>query len=163
MKETITRRRETLRKTGKKGFTLVELIVVIVILAILAAIAIPAMTGYIAQAKTNSAETTASIALNAAQTLATEAYGKTGNVVTVAKLPSTGNTVTIPPSTASTTAQTNLLDAIKALTGDNNYSSVIITQTDANNTITGFSVQSSTFTGTAKWDGTKWTIEQPTT
>ncbi len=38
-------------KVGKKGFTLVELIVVIVIIAILAAIAIPAVSKYIADSK----------------------------------------------------------------------------------------------------------------
>jgi prepilin-type N-terminal cleavage/methylation domain-containing protein len=39
------------KKTGTKGFTLVELIVAIVILGILLAIAIPALTGYIAKAQ----------------------------------------------------------------------------------------------------------------
>lgn len=39
------------RKSNKKGFTLVEIIVVLVILAILAAIAVPAVLGYIDDAK----------------------------------------------------------------------------------------------------------------
>jgi len=39
-----------MKKTNKKGFTLIELIVVIAILAILAAILIPAVTGYITKA-----------------------------------------------------------------------------------------------------------------
>lgn len=39
------------RKSNKKGFTLVEIIVVLVILAILAAIAVPAVLGYINDAK----------------------------------------------------------------------------------------------------------------
>lgn len=38
-------------KQNKKGFTLVEIIVVLVVLAILAAIAIPAVLGYIDDAK----------------------------------------------------------------------------------------------------------------
>lgn len=38
-------------KKGRKGFTLVELIVVLVILAILAALLVPALTGYIDKAK----------------------------------------------------------------------------------------------------------------
>lgn len=39
------------RKSNKKGFTLVEIIVVLVILAILAAIAVPAVLGYVQDAK----------------------------------------------------------------------------------------------------------------
>lgn len=39
------------RKSNKKGFTLVEIIVVLVILAILAAIAVPAVLGYVDDAK----------------------------------------------------------------------------------------------------------------
>ena len=39
------------KRDGKKGFTLVELIVVLVILAILAALLVPALTGYIDKAK----------------------------------------------------------------------------------------------------------------
>ena len=39
------------KKSNKKGFTLVEIIVVLVILAILAAIAVPAVLGYVDDAK----------------------------------------------------------------------------------------------------------------
>lgn len=39
------------KKSNKKGFTLVEIIVVLVILAILAAIAVPAVLGYVNDAK----------------------------------------------------------------------------------------------------------------
>ena len=39
------------RKSNKKGFTLVEIIIVLVILAILAAIALPAVLGYVNDAK----------------------------------------------------------------------------------------------------------------
>lgn len=44
---------ETLRKTNKKGFTLVELVIVIAILAILAAIAIPTVSNVISTANKN--------------------------------------------------------------------------------------------------------------
>lgn len=43
--------RNDLKKTSKKGFTLVELIVVLVILAILAALLVPSLVGYIDRAK----------------------------------------------------------------------------------------------------------------
>lgn len=39
------------KKSNKKGFTLVEIIVVLVILAILAAIAVPSVIGYVNEAK----------------------------------------------------------------------------------------------------------------
>jgi type IV pilus assembly protein PilA len=42
-----------LRKSSKKGFTLIELIVVIAILGILAAILVPTITGFIDQARNN--------------------------------------------------------------------------------------------------------------
>lgn len=64
------------RKTSKKGFTLVEVIVVLVILAILAAIMIPSMTKWIDKARDKSILVEARSALLAAQTLASEEYAK---------------------------------------------------------------------------------------
>ena len=66
------------RKTSKKGFTLVEVIVVLVILAILAAIMIPSMTKWIDKARDKSIIVEARAALLAAQTLVSEAYGQDG-------------------------------------------------------------------------------------
>ena len=63
-------------KSSKKGFTLVELIVVLVILAILAAMLVPALVGYIDRAKKEKEFQAASTVYTAAQSLATEAYGK---------------------------------------------------------------------------------------
>ena len=60
---------------GKKGFTLVELIVVLVILAILAALLIPALTGYIKKAKEKSIVAETRQVVMAAQTIADEQYG----------------------------------------------------------------------------------------
>ena len=40
-----------IRQNSKKGFTLVELIVVLVILAVMAAMLVPALTGYIDEAR----------------------------------------------------------------------------------------------------------------
>ncbi len=71
-------------KTGKKifarsknsGFTLVELIVVLVILAILAAILIPALLGYIDEARKKEDIVNAKALMTALQTSLTEEYGK---------------------------------------------------------------------------------------
>lgn len=68
---------EKIRKMkNKKGFTLVELIVVLVILAILAALLIPAMTGYIDKANKEKVVAECRMVVMAAQTEASEAYGK---------------------------------------------------------------------------------------
>ena len=64
-----------LKKSDKKGFTLVELIVVLVILAILAALLIPALTGYIDKAKEKSVTAECRQVVMAAQTLSDEMYG----------------------------------------------------------------------------------------
>lgn len=55
-----------MKKTSKKGFTLIELIVVIAIIAILAAILVPAMIGYIRKAKKTSDKSMASTLIKAA-------------------------------------------------------------------------------------------------
>lgn len=68
---------EKIRKMkNKKGFTLVELIVVLVILAILAALLIPALTGYIDKANQEKVVSECRMVVMAAQTEASEAYGK---------------------------------------------------------------------------------------
>lgn len=68
---------EKIRKMkNKKGFTLVELIVVLVILAILAALLIPALTGYIDKANKEKVVAECRMVVMAAQTEASEAYGK---------------------------------------------------------------------------------------
>jgi prepilin-type N-terminal cleavage/methylation domain-containing protein len=61
---------------GRKGFTLVEVIVVLVILAILAALAIPALTGYIDKANERAVKSDTRIALVAMQTYVSDQYGE---------------------------------------------------------------------------------------
>ena len=65
-----------MRKRNNNGFTLVELIVVLVILAILAAMLIPALTGYIDRAQEDKIKTLTRQVVVAAQTVVSEAYGK---------------------------------------------------------------------------------------
>ncbi len=61
------------------GFTLVELIIVLVILAILAAFTIPAMLGFVEDAKSKASVTLAREVYTAAQSAATEIYAKYGD------------------------------------------------------------------------------------
>lgn len=63
----------------KKGFTLVELIVVLVILAILAAILVPALLGWIDEAKKKQTVLEARNVYIATQTIADEQYAKGGD------------------------------------------------------------------------------------
>ena len=63
-------------KNDNKGFTLVELIVVLVILAILAAILVPALLGYIDDARNKQLEIHGKSVYTAAQATATKFYGK---------------------------------------------------------------------------------------
>ena len=63
-------------KNDNKGFTLVELIVVLVILAILAAILVPALLGYIDEAKQKQIVLNAKSVYTAAQSVASEMYAK---------------------------------------------------------------------------------------
>jgi type IV pilus assembly protein PilA len=72
----IIKRKMLAKKDGKKGFTLVEVIVVLVILAILAAIAIPALTGYIDKARDRSLIAEARNIRVALLTIATEEYAE---------------------------------------------------------------------------------------
>ena len=63
-------------KNDNKGFTLVELIVVLVILAILAAILVPALLGYIDEAKQKQIVLEGKSVYTAAQAVASEMYAK---------------------------------------------------------------------------------------
>ena len=63
-------------KNDNKGFTLVELIVVLVILAILAAILVPALLGYIDEAKQKQLVLNGKSVYTAAQSVASEMFAK---------------------------------------------------------------------------------------
>ena len=62
-------------KNDNKGFTLVELIVVLVILAILAAILVPALLGYIDEARNKQLQLHGKSVYTAGQAVASQMYG----------------------------------------------------------------------------------------
>lgn len=64
------------RKSTKKGFTLVELIVVLVILAVLAAMLVPGLIGYIDRARAEKEYQTAATVYTAGQSVITELYAR---------------------------------------------------------------------------------------
>ncbi len=74
----------TLKKTNKKGFTLVELVIVIAILAILAAIAIPTVSNVIGTANKNTDLANAQTIELALKTADAEIAAKTRTDITTA-------------------------------------------------------------------------------
>ena len=112
MMNLVYNKKSLFKKNGKKGFTLVEIIVVLVILAILAAILIPTLTGYIDKANKKAVVAEARSALMAAQTIASEKYGAKDTTAPtaaeVAKLAEVaeGNIGTISPGTKNTVSFT---------------------------------------------------------
>lgn len=76
------------RKSNKKGFTLVEIIVVLVILAILAAVAVPSVLGYVNDAKDSKyiAEARSIYLVTQVEEAKAEALGETPNYNTIATI-----------------------------------------------------------------------------
>lgn len=92
---------------NKKGFTLVELIVVLVILAILAALLVPALTGYIDKANNKKIIATTRQVVVAAQTEASEAYGKNKDGVLAS------DEVTVETDVADANSPVHIADIVK--------------------------------------------------
>ena len=79
-------------RKNKKGFSLVELIVVLVIMAILAAALVPTLIGYINQTRQSNAKNEAASAVQAAQTIFSNAYASPNMTYTFTS--KSGSTIT---------------------------------------------------------------------
>ena len=61
-----------MKKSNKKGFTLIELVVVIAIIGVLAAILVPSMLGYVKKSRLKTANSNAKTAYNAVSAMITD-------------------------------------------------------------------------------------------
>jgi type IV pilus assembly protein PilA len=134
-------KRALAKKNGKKGFTLVEVIVVLVILAILAAIAIPALTGYIDKARDRALITEARTISVALQAIASDAYGD-GYTITAAGVAGSSTIVTAPTTPAATgdlagTFNDYITKLTKVTYGTSEINAIAFTD----NKLTGFTYQ----------------------
>jgi type IV pilus assembly protein PilA len=115
----------TLKKTNKKGFTLVELVIVIAILAILAAIAVPTVSNVITTANTNTDAANCQTIELALKSAHAEATAKTWDV--------DADTITVPVALKHEGLDlTTLQSGIKTGTGTNKvfYYAKAVTDTD---------------------------------
>ena len=153
----------------KKGFTLVELIVVLVILAILAALLVPALTGYIDKANNEKIIATTRQVVVAAQTEASEAYGKNS----AGKLAGDDVTVKTGQDQDDTNSPVHIADIVKlaevgsvgsnsAFTGTNGVTSVSVTMAAADGKVTSVIVEQSgkkcTYTATPADGASPYTV-----
>lgn len=126
------------RKSSKKGFTLVELIVVLVILAILAAMLVPALTGYIRRARQEKDYQMAASVLTAAQAAATYQYSKDDGPFSISQGTDAGNGVDV-----------------SALVGNSGFTCLF--NTDSHGVILNGSVTIGSYT--YNWNGTEWSAK----
>ena len=131
------------RKSSKKGFTLVELIVVLVILAILAAMLVPALTGYIRRARQEKDYQMAASGLTAAQAAATYQYAD-------------GKTEAVSLGTSAGNGET-----VQSLVGSNSQLKACSFTVDTNGVITSGTVTIGSYQ--YSWNGTSWSANSATT
>lgn len=131
------------RKSSKKGFTLVELIVVLVILAILAAMLVPALTGYIRRARQEKDYQMAASVLTAAQAAATYQYAD-------------GKTEAVSLGTSAGNGET-----VQSLVGSNSQLKACSFTVDTNGVITSGTVTIGSYQ--YSWNGTSWSANSATT
>lgn len=101
-----------MKKSNKKGFTLVELVVVIAIIGVLAAILVPSMMGYVKKSRLKTANSNAKTAYNSVATWVADMETK-GNPVTFGA----GNGVTVDCVNGTATADITADDTKNDLAG----------------------------------------------
>lgn len=131
-----------IRNNSKKGFTLVELIVVLVILAVMAAMLVPALTGYIDEARKKKDYNAASEVLTAAQSLVARYYGDTA-----------AGSATADGAAAYIEANEAELTRLTGVTVDINDDTTVCNN---NLVITHLEVSFDDGNNYYTWDGTKW-------
>lgn len=114
-----------MKKSNKKGFTLVELVVVIAIIGVLAAILVPSMLGYVKKSRLKTANANAKTAYNAISGMVTDAntQGTPVNPVSLAGTDYSCKTDVASPSSDSDKVQHELFKAL----GDNDKEAGIAT------------------------------------
>ena len=138
------------KKSNKKGFTLVELIVVIVIILILAAVLVPSVLRYVDKA--NQANCKADAATMLSQLQADYAASQASDQTGVTTFPSAIGGITPTAATVEIVATTTIAEKAAQYQ---------LTETEAGTEaayteITSFAYSNGTYT--AVWTGGKWTV-----
>lgn len=112
-----------MKKSNKKGFTLVELVVVIAIIGVLAAILVPSMMGYVKKSRLKTANSNAKTAYNAVSTFVADQETKGEPVIFSVASGTSGTSVNCAPSaydckSASASGETSMQQALHKVVYD---------------------------------------------
>ena len=113
---------------NKKGFTLIEIIVVLVIIGILVAVGMPAMLGFVDEARGKAFATEARMGMVAAQAVVTEVAALTGDA----------------PDSGDILANESFQNMVRDVTEPDGFSDIEIDDDD--NRVTGITYDAGTYT-----------------